>query len=167
MACEIEMARSIYVNITHEKMALLKYMRGNEERKAQEQGALQVSLQENIEKALSRIQDSAKQQFGTLSTLIAQFEKNDANAHTQLRETALRMRDAGEGLWDEVRREMEVSAEGGRKVLDDQVREMRYMNQQQFEIAMTQDHIRFGQMMDDRVALFTVGPPAYIHDSVH
>lgn len=41
------------------------------------------------------------------------------------------MRDAGDGLWEQVRtrvqQEMEVSAEGVRRVLDDQVREMRYM----------------------------------------
>lgn len=143
------MARSIYVNITHEKIALLRYMRANEERKLKEQGALQVSLQENIEvslhccsikalltfptiqNALHRIQDSAKQQFETLSGLIAQFVTNEAHTHSQLLDTVLRMQDAGDGLWEQLRtraqHEMEVSAEGVRRVLDDQVREMRYM----------------------------------------
>lgn len=57
------MARSIYVNITHEKIALLRYMRGNEERKLKEQGALQVSFQENIEVSLYRCSIKASLTF--------------------------------------------------------------------------------------------------------
>ena len=67
----------------------------------------------------------------TLSNLITQFEKNDAHAHADLRDTALRMRHAGDGLWEEMRvraqQEVEASAQSVRKVLGKQAQEMRYM----------------------------------------
>ncbi|KAJ9094651.1 hypothetical protein QFC19_007864 [Naganishia cerealis] len=84
-----------------------------------------------LQRALHRILDSAKQQYDTLSNLIVQFGLNDNQAHSQLRDTVLQMRDAGEGLWEGVRaraqEQIDLSANAARQAMNDQVREMHYL----------------------------------------
>lgn len=45
----VEMAKSIYANISQETMELLRFLKTNEEVRQQEQGKNQAELQEGIE----------------------------------------------------------------------------------------------------------------------
>jgi hypothetical protein len=145
MACSAEMAKSIYANISQEKMELLRFLKTNEEVRMHEQGRTQEQLQERIDvsrshskggmginlspKALGLVHEIARQQHDSLESLIARSATQEDQAYARLLQSVEELRNTGEGWWEEVRRrvqeQLDLDVVNARTVMDVQVAEMR------------------------------------------
>ncbi|KAI5449317.1 hypothetical protein NCC49_004819 [Naganishia albida] len=123
-----EMAKSIYANISQEKMELLRFLKTNEEVRQQEQGKNQAELQEGIE-ALTLVHQSARQQHHSLAELIARSATQEDAAHYRLLQSIEEFRNMGEGWWEEIRRrvreQLDVDIASTKGAMEVQVAEMR------------------------------------------
>lgn len=140
-----EIAKSIYANISQEKMDLIGYLRRNEEMRMLEQEQVQEYLQVRIqvslkgqamysninedEKDLGNLQESTKQQHDTLAALISRSSYSADQAHKRLLQTILEMRNVGEGWWEEVQlraqEQVELDAANARRLMDVELAGMR------------------------------------------
>ncbi|KAJ9103576.1 hypothetical protein QFC20_004732 [Naganishia adeliensis] len=122
-----EMARSIYANISQEKMELLTFLKTNEELRKNEEGKNQERFQERLE-ALGMVHETARQQHDTLASLIAGSASREDQAHARLLESIRELRSTGEGWWEEVRMQvqdqLDIDIVNARTVMNVQVVEM-------------------------------------------
>ncbi|GHJ88186.1 hypothetical protein NliqN6_4588 [Naganishia liquefaciens] len=123
-----EIARSIYAEISREKMDLLAQLQLNEQKRMAEQEQMKKALQNRIQD-LGSLQESAKQQYNTLAALITNSSNSADQANARLLQTLVERRNIDADWWDEVKlkaqEQIEVDAATARREMSVQLNEMR------------------------------------------